>query len=77
MYQTIYGNSWETIYKECSKTVKPDWIGTEKITHIPRAFLFSYHVICVDCYTEECMSHPDFDVDKYTQELEDIRDRGL
>ena len=62
---------------ECSKTVKPDWIGTEKITHIPRAFLFSYHVICVDCYTEEWMYHPDFDVDKYTQELEDIRDRGL
>ena len=62
---------------ECSKSVKPDWIGTEKITHIPRAFLFSYHVICVDCYTEECMSHPDFDVDKYVYECEVIRDRGL
>ena len=65
-----------TLYKcvECSEIVKPDWVGTSEITHIPKTFISPTDVICVDCYTEECMSHPDFYNEKYENEYEIQRD---
>ena len=59
---------------ECKEDVKPDWVGTSEITHIPKAFTSPNHVVCVDCYTEDCMSHSDFDHERYTNEYEIQRD---